>query len=127
MLRITFTTFLFNISSLSINHSFESTPEPGTGSLEIVLEHHAPLLLDSSLQGSDIGGDVDKPLTPHLPRLNNQEVTNLETQEAITLLTSDLAGFLEAIYGSSGMHVELLHPAETQHCHLENSGHQSRV
>ena len=53
MFRIKFTTFLFNMSSLSINHSFKSTPEPGTGGLDIVLGHLVPLLLDSSLQGVD--------------------------------------------------------------------------
>ena len=54
-----------------------------------------------------------------MPRLNNQEVTNLEIQGDITLLTSVLAGFLVVTFGSYGMYVEVLHPAETQHCHLE--------
>ena len=57
--------------SLSINHSFKSTPEPGTSGLDIVLGHLVPLLLDSSLQGVDSCRGVDKPLTPHRPRLNN--------------------------------------------------------
>ena len=39
--------------SLSINHSFKSIPEPGTGGLDIVLGHLVPLLLDSSLHGVD--------------------------------------------------------------------------
>ena len=43
------------MSSLSINHSFNLTPEPGTGALYIVLGHLVPFLLDSSLQGGDTG------------------------------------------------------------------------
>ena len=53
MFRFTYTTSLFNMSSLSDNHSFKSAPESGTGGLDIVLGHLVPLLLDSSLQGVD--------------------------------------------------------------------------